>query len=205
EVSEIRERAFERPLDAESWSAMTAELDALDALARRDVERQGVSPSRITVVRRAHLKYEGTEGSLLVPVLDEPAMRRAFEAAYRARFAFLMPERRILVEALSVEAIGAGEATGADDIAVATTPGEPVTTTRVYTAGAWREAPVFRRGSLAPGQRIDGPAIIVEANATTVIEPGWHGEVTARNHLVLERHEPRERALAGGTAPDPVL
>ena len=52
---------------------------------------------------------------------------------------------------------------------------------------------------LHPGDRIAGPAIIAEANATTVVEPGWQAEVTRLGHLVLERVEPRAPRVAIGT------
>ena len=52
---------------------------------------------------------------------------------------------------------------------------------------------------------IDGPAIITERNATTVVEPGWEATLTALNHLVLERRVPRSQTFAAGTTVDPVL
>ena len=66
--------------------------------------------------------------------------------------------------------------------------------------------PVYRREALQPGHSdAQGPAIIAEANATTVVEPGWRAEVTALDHLVLERVEPRPARVAIGTAVDPVM
>src|SRR5262249_40878826 len=62
-----------------------------------------------------------------------------------------------------------------------------------------------RRGDLQPGDRIAGPAIIAEANATTVVEPGWRAEVTRLDHLVLERVAARLRTTAIGTSIDPVM
>src|SRR5438477_7709687 len=74
----------------------------------------------------------------------------------------------------------------------------------MLTAGTWHEAPLCRREKLAAGQRIAGPAIIAEANATTVVEPQWRASVTALDHLVLERTQPRAVAHAIGTEVDPV-
>ena len=75
----------------------------------------------------------------------------------------------------------------------------------MFTGGTWRDTPVYRREELVPGARLDGPAIIAEANATTVVEPGWRAEVTRLNHLVLERVVARERRTALGTQADPVM
>jgi 5-oxoprolinase (ATP-hydrolysing) len=63
----------------------------------------------------------------------------------------------------------------------------------MFTAGAWHKTPLYRREELAAGQRIDGPAIIAEANATTVVEPEWRASVSPLDHLVLERVD-EERA-----------
>jgi 5-oxoprolinase (ATP-hydrolysing) len=64
---------------------------------------------------------------------------------------------------------------------------------------------VFVREGLAAGDRISGPAIIAEKNATTVVEPGWRAEVMRANHLVLERVEARPQRRAIGTSVDPVM
>jgi 5-oxoprolinase (ATP-hydrolysing) len=65
--------------------------------------------------------------------------------------------------------------------------------------------PVFLRDALAIGQKIDGPAIIAEKNATTIVEPGWRAEVTPLGHLVLRRVAPRESRVAAGAEVDPVM
>jgi len=77
----------------------------------------------------------------------------------------------------------------------------------LFTGGAEHAAPVHDREALCAGDRIKGPALLREANATTVVEPGWEAEVTARNHLVLRRITPRARAAntAATDRPDPVM
>ncbi len=62
------------------------------------------------VEKRAHLKYEGTDTSLPVPLGTIDAMREDFERQYRARFSFLMPDRALIAEAVSVEAVGRSDA-----------------------------------------------------------------------------------------------
>ena len=71
---------------------------------------------------------------------------------------------------------------------------------------AGREAGVYRREGLAPGDRVRGPALIIEANQTIVVEPGWTARLTAADHVVLSRHEKMARAHAVGTQQaDPIL
>jgi 5-oxoprolinase (ATP-hydrolysing) len=75
----------------------------------------------------------------------------------------------------------------------------------MYTGGTWHATPLHRREKLGPGAQVAGPAIIAEANATTVVEPGWRAEATPLDHLVLERVVPREKRAALGTEADPVM
>jgi 5-oxoprolinase (ATP-hydrolysing) len=75
----------------------------------------------------------------------------------------------------------------------------------MFTAGEWARVPLFRRAALRAGQAVDGPAIIAEELATTVVEPGWRAAVTDRLDLLLTRIAPRPDAARAGTEADPVL
>ena len=68
---------------------------------------EGVAAGEVQVHRRIHVRYQGTDSALVVPFGDAAQIQAAFEAAYRQRFAFLMSERALVVEAVSVEAIAA--------------------------------------------------------------------------------------------------
>jgi 5-oxoprolinase (ATP-hydrolysing) len=118
-----------------------------------------------------------------------------------------MPGRALVVEAVSVEALGASDAPPEKPVAVAPRDGAPPVfeTVSMYGDGAWRDTAVYRRADIGPGDVIDGPAIIAEANATTVVEAGWRAEVTAYGHLVLRRVQALARVHAIGTTVDPVM
>src|SRR5262245_11619301 len=198
----MRSQAVEAKLDDACGLEEIAEKLAIEA--RDDLVAQGVSPAAVSVLARAHLKYEGTDTALVVTLAALPDMVRQFEAAYRKQFSFLMPGRALVAEAVSVEAIAAGESI-AEQRAAQKPAGKPAETVCIFTGGRWHAAPLYRREELAPGQRIDGPAIIAEANATTVVEPEWRAGVTPLDHLVLERAVERKSAVAIGTQVDPVM
>ncbi len=200
----MRERALELNLNEDSLIKTEKALDQLALEAKDDLISQGVSADGIRIVRRVHLKYEGTDTALIVALGSLDGMSADFEAAYRKQFSFLMPGKPLIVEAVSVEAIAAGQSM--EEITVSEKEdAEPAETIRLFTGGGWREAPLYRRDELAPGQRIDGPAIIAEANATTVVEPEWFAVVSSLNHLILERSRKRKNQLAIGTRVDPVM
>ena len=76
----------------------------------------------------------------------------------------------------------------------------------MFTGGRWHEAPLYRREELGPGSRVDGPAIIAEANATTVVEPGWQADVTtAESPGPRTEHAAQNARRAIGTTVDPVM
>ncbi|TMJ46046.1 MAG: 5-oxoprolinase, partial [Alphaproteobacteria bacterium] len=133
-------------------------------------------------------------------------MQSAFEAAHRARFGFVDASKSLVVEAASVEAIGASRKFAEPSLAMVEN-GRPEATrrTRFYSGRAWQEASVFIRDRLKPGDRIAGPAILIEPHQTLVVEAGWAARITERNHVVLERIVPLARRKAIGTEADPVM
>ncbi|HET9350023.1 MAG TPA: hydantoinase/oxoprolinase family protein, partial [Burkholderiales bacterium] len=177
---------------------------ALALEARDELVAQGIPADRIEVARRAHLKYEGTDTALIVSLGPATAMERDFETAYRKQFSFLMPGRALVAEALSVEARAMGEIFE-EKPAPPGRQAKSAETVRMFTGGRWHEAPLYRREDLGPGSRVDGPAIIAEANATTVVEPDWRASVSVLNHLILERAKERKTSTAIGTSVDPVM
>jgi 5-oxoprolinase (ATP-hydrolysing) len=210
EVTAMREQAVEARLEDATVPQLEAALERLSTAARAEVRGQGVPDERIRVVRRAHLRYDGTDAALLVEFGGRAEMASRFEAAYRQRFSFLMPDRALLVEAVSVEAgsIDTGAAAPAragPAPAPRAGPAPAAAVADMFTGGRRHRTPVYRRETLRPGDRIDGPAIIAEATATTVVEPGWRAAVTPLDHLVLERVARPERITAIGTSVDPVM
>ena len=215
DVRALRQRAVEAELTSSTLGTCASLFAELARVVIAEIETQGVPTERIVLKRSLHLKYDGTDTTLEIslasdasdPPREIPTLVAAFERRYRTQYGFLMPDRALLVEAVAVEAIGA--AASADEVAPAFPPRPgllaPARIQRLYTDGAWHDAPVYPRDDLRPGDRIDGPAVIGERNATTVIEPGWEAMLTGRNHLVLERVIPTRRNYALGTTADPVL
>ena len=202
----MRQRTVEAKLERAGVPALEEALGELERAAREELLSQGVGADRIRVIRRVHLRYEGTDTALPVRHADPGDMTAQFEAEYRKRYSFLMQGRGLVAESASVEAIGAPDEKGRPSEADApiAAPTEPAEWISIHTGGSRHRSPVFLRASLAPGQRIAGPAIIAENNATTVVEPGWRAEVALPGHLVIERAAPLARAAAIGTKVDPV-
>jgi 5-oxoprolinase (ATP-hydrolysing) len=205
--SVMREQAVEVELTEAALPALNALADRLAEDAAGELREQGAVAEGIVAARKLHLRYAGTEASLVLDLDAVEAVRAAFTAAHRLRFGFATPERGIVVEAVAVEAVAAGEAIVEQAIAPRGSGApEAIDTVSIWSGGAAHDAPVFDRATLMANDAISGPALIREATATTVVEPGWRAEVTALDHMVLRRVEARPERFATGTErADPVL
>ena len=201
ERSAQREQAVELVLDDQAVPAIAGIADDLAAACRAELGGDGLRRDT------AHLRYAGTDTPLAVAMDTADAMRAAFEAAHRRIFGFISPGRPVIVDMIDVAVSIPGEAI--EEAELPPRGGEalaPVDTVRAYLRGAWHEVPVFDREALRAGDRIAGPAMLREANATTIIEPGWAAEISARNHLVMHRTASATRVADAQdhSRPDPI-
>src|SRR4051812_18012147 len=226
DIRATRQQAVEETFGDAVLASIATVAGRLGEDARSEVIGQGVAPAAVTLHARAHIRYAGTDMALVVPAYsvtpEEPRsrgsqppaasamtlakMKSAFEAAHKSRFGFIDESKEMVVEAVSVEAIGGGAKFTEP---VLPTTGEslapPTRRTQFYSRGQWHEATVYPRAQLSPGQAVDGPAIVIEPHQTIVVEDGWRASITAKNHLVLERAVALRRQSAIGTDADPVM
>ncbi|GAA4928293.1 hydantoinase B/oxoprolinase family protein [Streptomyces coeruleoprunus] len=206
DATTMREQSVEAELDDTAHARVEALCAELAARTRQELRADGVPDASVTTHARVLVRYAGTDASLPVPLGTAAAVREAFTAAHRARYGFTM-DKPLVVEAVSVEAVGragphrlpAAEAPPREG------PPRPRATVRVHVAGRPVGTPLYRREDLRPGDTVPGPAVVAEADATTVVDPGWQASVTGTGHLTLRRVHPRPGRTAVGTDVDPVL
>jgi 5-oxoprolinase (ATP-hydrolysing) len=133
-------------------------------------------------------------------------MTRRFEKAHKARFGFIDRQKELVIEAVSVEAIGGGAKFREPSRRKTNRKlPSPARRTQFFSGGKRHKAAVYTRDQLKPGAKVPGPAIVIEPHQTVVIEAGWRAELTAKNHLVLTRTVQLKRQSAVGTKADPVM
>jgi N-methylhydantoinase A len=151
----------------------TQRARALEALAG-----EGGEVERTEVAHSADMQFRGQTHLIRVALRDpapaRAAIRTAFEAAYFARFQVRLPEIRAVLVNLNTTVIGRRRPF---PIPALLDPAEwskeaRIGTRRLYADGAWHDAAVWQRERLAPGTMLQGPAILQQADATTVLEPG---------------------------------
>jgi 5-oxoprolinase (ATP-hydrolysing) len=206
DIREVRDDGVEEVLTPELLDTLAPRWELLDTACEKAVLEQGVSADRLELVHRLAVRYAGSDTALQVVAGGYEQVVADFEAVHRGRFGFVSPEKSLIVESVQVEAVGRAEevelvtpATAGGSVADAVLGVYPAT-----MAGVTTDTPFIDRTRLGPGVPVDGPAVLVEANATTVIEPGWRGELTPIGDLVLTRVEARPERAAVGTAVDPV-
>jgi N-methylhydantoinase A len=186
-------------LDAKQVDAVFAEL-AEDG--RRQIERDGIDPATADFSFLADLRYVGQEHTIAIPVCnptmfsgDFSALRAAFDAEHNQRYGQSAADERIEIVNVRLVVTAARADTLAERWLSEPWRAEPP------VPDQWRDvvfddaarparARIAWRPSLAAGSRIEGPAVIEEPNATTLIHPGDVATVTEAGHLVIEVASP---------------
>ena len=207
DIRALREVHLEFPLNKETLQRIDDACLPLVAEVQEELIAQGIDKSSIQILHKAHLRYAGTDTALLIDVGGLDAMSEAFELAHKKRFGFIARQRELVVEAISVEAVGATESIVEEPQMTATVsqPPTPHALVKMFSNNQFSNTPLFLRERLQPGQHIVGPAIIAEQTGTVVVEDGWTAETNSRGHLLLVRSTQRAAQQAIGTSADPVM
>jgi 5-oxoprolinase (ATP-hydrolysing) len=221
-IRSVRQQAIEEPFGKQAHATLAKVASRLAETVIGEVAAQGVEAKNIKLHIRAHIRYAGTDTPLIVgagsfaaagnrkrgndALVSLTKMKAAFERAHKAQFGFIDRSKDLVIEAVSVEAVGGG-ARFKEKLHKSKRRKlpAPARRTRFFSGGQWQRTNVYLRAALSPGDKIKGPAIIVEPHQTVVVESGWQAELTVRDHLVLRRVQKLTRARAIGTHADPVM
>jgi len=203
DVRHVLDHAVERTLDEAALVSLEPAWRQLDTDGEKALIDQGVPAEAISLVHRIALRYAGSDTAVHVPADELSRVISEFESMHMARFGFISPEKDLIIESVQMEAIGASAPVeivpASADAATSRTGMHPTT-----MAAATVDTPFIDRASLVSGDPVRGPAVLIEANATTVVEPGWAASALANGDLVLERVEALPDRAAIGTDVDPV-
>jgi 5-oxoprolinase (ATP-hydrolysing) len=199
-----KQQSADVPFDEPNLGVTAREMAILQTRVDKALGEQHVPASNRSFTKSLGLRVRGADTIIDVPFGDGPAMISAFSSAYRRRFGAEPDSTQLIIATLRVE--GTGVEQQFDDPVVDPATGiAPIGDSRLWTGDQWTTVPVYARDTLGMGTVIEGPAIVTEANATTVIDDGWNGSVNEVGHLVLERQNTAQEIVAGeGDAPDPV-
>ena len=203
DVRQIRDETVEQTLNDENLQRLDPRWQELENNGTQFLQNQGIESKAQELRRRLSLRYQGSDTALLVPAGTNSDVKAAFETNHAARFGFTSPQTPIIIESLQLEAVGLAE-----PLSVSETDSQdedpllgifPTTMSNKTI-----DTPFLNRQNLATDTPVTGPAVLVEPNATTVIEPNWQAHVKANGDLFIERIASQNQRPAVGTNVNPV-
>ena len=204
-----RQQGFIRPLAEESGAEIDAAIATLADAVFAELGAQGVPEDGVSWRPTLHIRYDGTDTTLPVNFTmrsigeARASLRGGTQGAVRFHLSGQAAGHR------DGRSAGPGRPRGRPrrdrPRPVETAMPRAAETRKLFCGGEWRDAAVHRREALKPGQKIAGPALIIESHQTIVVEPGWGAEITAKDHVLLSRIEKKRRQAALGTEADPVM
>jgi 5-oxoprolinase (ATP-hydrolysing) len=185
----IKEKSVEAQLTEELLTELTKIITELITTAETELQQQQTQATEeIKILQKVHLKYQGTDSSLMVDLAQINQMRASFEQTHQQRYGFIIENKALIVETVSIELICPTYQPEEIEIQpTRNTPLQPISQVKIYTEDTWYDTPVYDREKLQPGDMISSPAIIIEPTGTNVIEPGWQGKISDRNNLILQK------------------
>jgi N-methylhydantoinase A len=184
-----------QPVAALDEAALRAILQRHRADGLALIEQEAVLPEAVRYLHSADMQFVGQTHILNVPLASPEVTRaqlqRLFEEAYFARFKVALPEIRANLVNLNTSVIGARPAVDLsrliDPAGRATTLAGALNETRkVWFGGVWHDTPIYARERLPLDAVVEGPAILEQMDATTVLEPGDLARSDADGNVVIE-------------------
>ncbi|HML06996.1 MAG TPA: hydantoinase/oxoprolinase family protein [Xanthobacteraceae bacterium] len=181
------------PEEAIELPAVAAVYAALEKDAAATLEKDGIAPSRIALVREADIRYAGqsmevrvaapsgnVDGRFITALID------AFHAAHLKTFGYnYAGQQKVELVNFCVSGIGMIDRPSVPELARKTDKPPQSRSRPVYFDGKYRDTAVYEREALAAGFQLDGPAIVEEFGSTTVVFPGQHLDVDAHGILII--------------------
>jgi 5-oxoprolinase (ATP-hydrolysing) len=176
DIRKLKEKSINAELNENLISILEQQLKLLEPSGYNEIKYQ------------VHLRYAGTDTSLLVNFGACTEMQTAFAAIHKQTFGFVRDDKALIVEAVSVEAINKSEQK-INSKPATICEFKPLDSVTMTTGNKPYQTPVYAREQLAIGQKIKGPAIIIEKTGTTVVEPNWQAKISPRYDIILTHIE----------------
>ena len=204
EIRSIKESHFES--DIENINEAEKLIKKLSVNASNSVINQGIKKSSILLIKKAFLHYQGSHQNLEITFNDVEIMRNSFEIEHKKRFGFYVKDRKILIEMLTVEAVGkSSENYDFSNIESPSSDAVAIDNKEMIVNGLKTNVPIYQRSNLKVEQIISGPAIISEPTGTNIIDEGWSANLDKFHNLILNRTEKKINKKSIGTSVDMVM
>ena len=199
------QQSVDRRLTQSTLDDLQAVFTAASHQCREQLTAQQVAAEAVTIRIILNLKAAGSDTTLSIELAALATMRRAFATAHQARFGFCANDPDLTIESIRVEATGKQSAVDTGTLTLADPIDYEPANARLYTSNGWRDAAVYPRRHLVPGESVAGPALIVDATSTTVVDADWKLHVDTVGRMVLRHADATAVRNDCDSIADPVL
>ncbi|MGY8986678.1 MAG: hydantoinase B/oxoprolinase family protein, partial [Sphingomonadales bacterium] len=187
-ITEIKELPINLPLSKHSLENIKRHLKKLSHDAGTAIQEQGVKGGSVNIRQHLHLKYYGSDTTLLIPYGKDEYLRKGFEEEHKRLFGFIESDKKIIIEAAQVEAFG--DTPKSPNFTQTTKrKSETLIDIEICIEGVWTKAPLYHRDEIKVGKTLAGPALVIEDLGTNVLEKGWTLTKDDKGGLLFNRVE----------------
>jgi N-methylhydantoinase A len=178
-------RSHFAPAEAGSAKSIGETLRQMERASLAELAADGLSARSIALARFVEARYVGQSFALRVPYRNLRRAVRDFHAAHQSRYGHSDRSEPVEIVTIGLAATGRSSAASPLEPTLPALPGRSVCGVPVYIDNGRADAPLYLRSTLALDQRIDGPAIITQEDATTWLAPGWSARTDLHANLLL--------------------
>ncbi|HVA48978.1 MAG TPA: hydantoinase B/oxoprolinase family protein [Pirellulales bacterium] len=204
DVSRHRASGVYQPYSETAVAELAGQFQRMADEARGELFAEGVDPARIEVRRSLDLRYRGLDAYLTIAEPSDGDYAEAYATEHERLYGYRRPQRPLEIVAARVEVVGRSPEEPAAPASAAFRRAISEAATGAWFDTVEHATAVYDRATLRPGDVMGGPAIIHESSSTTVIDPGWQGEILAGGELLLTDQAGQARTQVS-TEADPVM
>jgi len=204
----VKQKACEETLTSNHIPQLNSDFTELAQQAADELREQGIENKLIRFEQRLQLKIAGSDTILFIPWIETDPfekIRAHFHEKHEQHFGFQALNAEIILESIESEAIGAMDYPKEKPFPASSPPLKSIDHRIIWFQGNRKKTPIYQREDLPIQVPISAPALIVEKNATTIIDPGWQGEVNEFGQLVLSRIVTKKEKENAPTTVDPAM
>ena len=202
-LRDTRQAGLEIVFDEDGLAATEQTLAQLEDEALASLKAQHARDIRVS--REVRIRVQGSDTALPVAWAEEARMRRDFDAAHSQLFGFTPENAVLILDSASADAEGAPAGAPSAEADLGEQDGDvtPRADALMHIQGERKSVSVYDLADLGAGAQVQGPALIMDANQTIVLDPGWRADRLADGMLVLT-HDAAAPLQAGDTRLDPI-
>lgn len=186
----------------ENWKRIRNRLNDIEMAAKKDLVDQGFKNQPLMVQKYLNLRYQGTDTAMMVLKPEDEDFKTCFKEIYWREFGFDLENRDIIIDDIRVRVIAKSDELMKVALTTQNKNPKPIAESDCFFEEGWLNTGIYQLEDLTPGNRIAGPAIIMQDTSTILIEPSCQAEITEFGDIYIELFATEQQKLS--TDVDPI-